>query len=332
MHPLSPPMAMALAMGCLVPIWIGLLAVCRFASGWNLLARHYPMRDKFQGDIRPWRFLILRTTTYRNFSNIGIDQGGFHLALRFPFILFHPPLYIPFDDVITIRQSPMAAESGCLITVKNAESVHIIVSRADGEAINQAFLAHAQAAERDYPVPAAPAAAAASAQASDEYFLRHARRQMILGAVFFVLLNISGIIINWNSWRVIIQPVRCSGSITESQQTAAARTGHEPQWSVTYGYSDRAGGKHQGEATIESPTTPYGLIEIVYCGSDPGICRLDPELAEAKRSQIGMSVAGLFFLWMSILAAIKYRSRKSQLKSSNAQAAEYQAATGSADQ
>jgi len=79
-------------------------------GGWSLLAKAYPSSQPFDGQL--WSFqsgqLGVRDELdpslealehYRSCLNISANREGIHLSIFLLFRLWHPPLFMPWDDV-----------------------------------------------------------------------------------------------------------------------------------------------------------------------------------------------------------------------------------------
>lgn len=85
--------------GFWIAMWIAVSMLLSVMSGWRSLARRFrastpPSGDRFRfvsGSMGPW-FLPV---SYSNCLTLTVGAEGIHLAMFFPFRLFHPPLFIP---------------------------------------------------------------------------------------------------------------------------------------------------------------------------------------------------------------------------------------------
>jgi hypothetical protein len=69
-------------------------------SGWLTLARAYPHSGEFHGLIRRFRSLSFNWSNYNGCVTVGTDARGLYLALFSPFRPGHPPIFIPWVDVV----------------------------------------------------------------------------------------------------------------------------------------------------------------------------------------------------------------------------------------
>jgi hypothetical protein len=85
-----------------VLLWMTVGLMLAQLSGWAELARHYRSIKPFEGD--KWRFRSARmrwTARYNNCLTVGASPQGLYLAVLFLFRIGHPPLEIPWQDVLT---------------------------------------------------------------------------------------------------------------------------------------------------------------------------------------------------------------------------------------
>ena len=85
--------------------YFGVSVVVSWWSGWRLLARQFSLRTRFDGAL--WRAQsgqMRWLCGYRGCLTVGADFNGLYLA-TFPFFpLFHPPLFIPWNEVRVARK------------------------------------------------------------------------------------------------------------------------------------------------------------------------------------------------------------------------------------
>jgi hypothetical protein len=96
-------------------LFIGVMSLAQYWSGWGVLSKYYGLRRKF-GATQRWTFLSAwmgareansllgvgkPLFSLRSCLNIAVDEVGMRLSLFPMFRLFHPPLFIPWDHVST---------------------------------------------------------------------------------------------------------------------------------------------------------------------------------------------------------------------------------------
>lgn len=114
-----------------VMAWSVVLSLLARLSGWSALAEHYEAADSFEGPTR--RFQTISMARYRslpsnygNIVNLGADARGLHLSLLLPFRPFHPPLVIPWSDLLAApRQVLLWARVE--LTAARAPEVKIVI-------------------------------------------------------------------------------------------------------------------------------------------------------------------------------------------------------------
>jgi len=75
-------------------------------SGWALLARKFRLRSKFTGS--RWRGqsgTMRRLCGYSGCLTVGANSEGLYLATLPLFPLFHPPLFIPWNEIAITKQN-----------------------------------------------------------------------------------------------------------------------------------------------------------------------------------------------------------------------------------
>ena len=89
-----------------IGFWILISTVLARVSGWAALARVYRLQDSFDG--RRWRFQTAQmrwATNYGSCLSVGVSPRGLYLAVPFLFRPTHPPLLVPWGDIVVeLRQ------------------------------------------------------------------------------------------------------------------------------------------------------------------------------------------------------------------------------------
>ena len=83
-------------------LWIGVCNLIAAASGWRVLAGHYPAISAFDG--RKLWFKSAGMRSWMNYSNcitIGANKYGLYLSVLPLFRVGHPPLFFPWTDIST---------------------------------------------------------------------------------------------------------------------------------------------------------------------------------------------------------------------------------------
>ena len=80
-------------------------------SGWALLASRFRFDSKFTGTTWRWQSGQWRWLCgYNNALTIGVDPEGLYLATLPFFLLFHPRLFIPWNEITYARKSAWATD------------------------------------------------------------------------------------------------------------------------------------------------------------------------------------------------------------------------------
>ena len=71
--------------------------------GWSRIAERYRYIENINAQrIGLISFRLNRKINYNNITVCYVDEDGFYLKHFFPFSIAHPPLFIPWRDVLTI--------------------------------------------------------------------------------------------------------------------------------------------------------------------------------------------------------------------------------------
>ena len=88
-------------------------------SGWAVLARQFRLRSRFTGS--RWRGqsgLMRWLCGYGNCLTVGANSEGLYLATLPFFPLFHPPLFIPWNEVLGGKEKTVFCTGSALSTGK----------------------------------------------------------------------------------------------------------------------------------------------------------------------------------------------------------------------
>lgn len=73
-------------------------------SGWASLAQRYRCEEGFSGERLRFRSAAMRYSShYGNCLTMGADPQGLFVSMSLPFLVGHPPLFIPWSE-ITVRR------------------------------------------------------------------------------------------------------------------------------------------------------------------------------------------------------------------------------------
>ncbi len=90
----------------------GMLYVGSRVSGWHDLAKHYPVRNRYEGKwiSQPDFFgrdsggldIYFNNGASEDAIKLGADSEGLYLSMSIGFRFFHPPLFVPWSDVRSV--------------------------------------------------------------------------------------------------------------------------------------------------------------------------------------------------------------------------------------
>jgi hypothetical protein len=82
-----------------VSLWVFILFVLSFVSGWRRLASRYHWPKPFRGKVAYFQTARLNWVNFRSALEIGANEQGLYLAPMIFFRLFHQPLLIPWSEI-----------------------------------------------------------------------------------------------------------------------------------------------------------------------------------------------------------------------------------------
>lgn len=88
------------ALAALLLVWLLVSVVISYTGGWFSLARNFRSQASFAGS--EWRGesgMMRGLAHYRNCLIVGANPAGIYLAVFLPFRVFHPPLFIPWNEI-----------------------------------------------------------------------------------------------------------------------------------------------------------------------------------------------------------------------------------------
>ncbi len=110
----DPRIVWILAPAGFIFIWLFVLTILSYASGWKALARQYRLDLGFDGEIWKWQSGALRWTNFNNCLKIGASSVGLYLAIIPPFSWRCPPLMIPWSEIAVSRRTRFLVKQVCL--------------------------------------------------------------------------------------------------------------------------------------------------------------------------------------------------------------------------
>ena len=89
----------------IVGFWVAISVLLSHLGGWAALARQYGYSGEFVGE--RWkrqsgqmRYLM----GYNNCLILGANREGLYISVAVPFLLGHPPLFIPWGEISVTRE------------------------------------------------------------------------------------------------------------------------------------------------------------------------------------------------------------------------------------
>jgi hypothetical protein len=89
-----------------VAVWFFSLGMIANTSGWAALARKYRCDSSFLGPCKGWTWARIGYASYKGCMWIGASADGLYLKTGplFFFRPFHPPLLIPWRDIVSVEE------------------------------------------------------------------------------------------------------------------------------------------------------------------------------------------------------------------------------------
>lgn len=83
-----------------VGVWCLVSVLLSAMGGWSRIAKQYPECSPFSGE--KWRMQSIRVgpINYNGCVTIGANWTAIFLSVLFPFRLGHPPLVIPYSEIV----------------------------------------------------------------------------------------------------------------------------------------------------------------------------------------------------------------------------------------
>ena len=98
--------AWLIALGAMAAFAVFWCAVCGLISlfGWRSLAQHYRSERPFTGPTRTGQSGQISFARYNGVLTVGGDETGLSLGVMALFRTGHPPLFIPWHEVVALRE------------------------------------------------------------------------------------------------------------------------------------------------------------------------------------------------------------------------------------
>jgi hypothetical protein len=127
--------------------WLGTCALLSLMGGWHRLAKKFRATSEIDGE--KYRFVSMSLGTglfpvrYRNSLFVTVGRSGVALSVLFPFRVLHPPLFIPWSDVETVRPESSWLTNPVALYVRGFDKRLLFRGHA-GKKILEAFTANAR--------------------------------------------------------------------------------------------------------------------------------------------------------------------------------------------
>lgn len=80
-------------------LWCLILWLIALTGGWRKLAGRYRQLGDFQAQVLRYQSARLNWSNYSNILRIGLSDRGLNLSPMVLFRPFHPPLFIPWEEI-----------------------------------------------------------------------------------------------------------------------------------------------------------------------------------------------------------------------------------------
>lgn len=89
-----------------IAVWIGIMQLIAILSGWKKLAARFPAGEPLEGERFRWVSGRLDGhSRYNNCINVTVSEIGIELSMVFFFRFAHPPLFIPWEAIESLKNS-----------------------------------------------------------------------------------------------------------------------------------------------------------------------------------------------------------------------------------
>ncbi|MEW4561900.1 hypothetical protein AB1K70_05200 [Bremerella sp. JC770] len=106
-----------------ITVGSGLLFAFALIGGWGSLAKRYPADHAPPGAYYRFRSASFSGIGYNNMLTVGICDEGLYLAVFFLFRVAHPPMLLPWSEVIDVHENRFWSLSACNVTIGEREQV-----------------------------------------------------------------------------------------------------------------------------------------------------------------------------------------------------------------
>jgi hypothetical protein len=89
-----------------IGFWAGFCFVDSKMAGWNSMAESYPLRTPYSGKRFTMETACLGNSNYKSGLTLGPNQVGLYIDVSFLYRWWHPPLFIPWNDITHVPVAP----------------------------------------------------------------------------------------------------------------------------------------------------------------------------------------------------------------------------------
>ena len=97
-----------------VGLWLFVITILSYVSGWAALARQYQFSGTFEGQTWKWQSGVMRGTNFNNCLTIGSSFRGLYLAVIAPLRFRSPSLLVPWSEITVSTRKRFLVEYVCL--------------------------------------------------------------------------------------------------------------------------------------------------------------------------------------------------------------------------
>jgi hypothetical protein len=112
-----------------VLFWCAISFFIAAMSGWMTLAKKFRVTSAFTGVT--WGFQSARmrwTSRYGSCLNVGADPVGLKLSIMFLFRPGHPPLFIPWNEILVEKRSQILFSRQVKLLLGREEQIPLLIS------------------------------------------------------------------------------------------------------------------------------------------------------------------------------------------------------------
>jgi hypothetical protein len=129
-----------------IGVWLLVCALISLTGGWHRLAARFPASSGIDGEAFRFASMSLGSglfpVRYRNTLFVMVGRSGLGLSVFFPFRVLHPPLFIPWSAVETVRREPSWLMNPVAVYIRGFDKRLLFHGRA-GKRILETFIAQA---------------------------------------------------------------------------------------------------------------------------------------------------------------------------------------------